>query len=314
MHGLLPTPASRTRFQEARFGQLTKLSHPTADKDLLDLMAQWYTWFFLFDDQFDDGPLGVRPDLVPEMIAPFMGVLNDVSPPATNPLALALADLWGRTTRGSRSSAWLRRLARDARSYIDSYRFEAIHRAGNERLGIGEYLAHRKNSTGMRMIFDIFEIIAQADLPDHVIECEAFLALRASGVLITGLHNDIIGLEKEVARDYPFNMVVVAREVQECSLQHAIDLANAVTTGHVAAFLTAKSELPGELDALGVDAATKAAAMRTVQEYQRMIRGHYDWSLKTDRLVKIEYTTKDQPPSFLPELLVPHAVAVQTGS
>lgn len=312
--GLVPTDAARSRFKGMRTDELAKLCHPTADAAFLELMADWYAWYFLFDDQFDDGPLGCRPDLGPGILAAFIGVLDGLPPPADNPLACAFAELWARTTAGHRSSAWLRRLTRNTSDFLNTYLREAIHRAGNSHFGIGRYLAHRKQSTAMMMIFDIFEITTDADLPDNVIDCEAFRALRASANLIAGLHNDIIGLEKELARDYPYNLVVVVREAEGCSLQEAVDFANAIISGHVAVFLTAQAELSHQLDALGLDAETRAATLRTARQYEQFIRGYYDWAIATDRHTKVEYTAKGEQPMFLPELLVPHPVASHAWS
>jgi hypothetical protein len=59
-------------------------------------------------------------------------------------------------------------------------------------------------------------------------------------------------LEKELARNYPYNLVVVIQKVQGSSLQDAIDLANAITPSQMPVFLTVQFEMPNELNTLGV--------------------------------------------------------------
>ncbi len=53
--------SARERFEQADFGAFVGMVYPTADSENLDLVADWFVWLFLVDDQLDDGHLGRSP-------------------------------------------------------------------------------------------------------------------------------------------------------------------------------------------------------------------------------------------------------------
>ena len=52
--------------------------HPTAKSEHLDLVADWFVWLFLVDDQLDDGHLGRSPDRVRDVVERMVPVGTSV--------------------------------------------------------------------------------------------------------------------------------------------------------------------------------------------------------------------------------------------
>ncbi|MFD0887126.1 hypothetical protein ACFQ08_21480, partial [Streptosporangium algeriense] len=74
-HGLVRKEAARHRFAHADFAWFAAVTYPTADRESLFLIADWFAWLFLLDDQFDDGAVGRDPDRVRDLMEQMAQVL-----------------------------------------------------------------------------------------------------------------------------------------------------------------------------------------------------------------------------------------------
>lgn len=101
--GLIRRESARRRFDRADFGWFASLVYPTADRGRLELLADWFAWLFLVDDELDDGRIG-RAAAALAVLDDLLAVLCEgdadrVAPNAAESVAVtALADLWRRTS------------------------------------------------------------------------------------------------------------------------------------------------------------------------------------------------------------------------
>lgn len=78
--GLVHRESARKRFEQADFGSFVGMVYPTADEEHLDLVADWFVWLFLVDDQLDDGHLGRSPDRVRNVVDRMRAVVDGSAP------------------------------------------------------------------------------------------------------------------------------------------------------------------------------------------------------------------------------------------
>src|SRR5712692_10325756 len=74
---LLTERADIDRFRRAKVGRLAARTSPGSDKALLDLLASWHMWLFIFDDRYcDESETGARPERLSRIITSFVCVLD----------------------------------------------------------------------------------------------------------------------------------------------------------------------------------------------------------------------------------------------
>lgn len=123
--GLVHRDSARERFEQADFGAFVGMVYPTADGKNLELVADWFVWLFLVDDQLDDGHLGRSPERVRDVVAVMRSVIEGNGtggvPDEELPAAVvALVDLWERTTPTA-APHWRARFCRVPAAVLDAH-------------------------------------------------------------------------------------------------------------------------------------------------------------------------------------------------
>jgi hypothetical protein len=79
----------------------------------LELITDWHSWLFSHDDICDASQIGWDPDRVAAMDWALLDIFKDeAEPTAADPLACALADIYGRLKQRT-NTRWLQRFAYD---------------------------------------------------------------------------------------------------------------------------------------------------------------------------------------------------------
>jgi 5-epi-alpha-selinene synthase len=109
--------------------------------------------------------------------------------------------------------------------------------------------------------------------------------------------NDIISLEKEMARGEPNNLVLAIQQQYACTLQEAVHLINEMITSEVKLFTS--------LSPLVLDAFPdyRQELQKYVAVMQAWIRGNLDWSFETLRYSDVEQITPGRNLSYLEAIL-----------
>jgi (+)-beta-caryophyllene/(+)-caryolan-1-ol synthase len=297
---LAPNDAVRRHIRRTRPELMAALYFPTAGPEILPLLAQYVAWGFMVDDEFDEGPIGHNVIRCEAAVKSLYTVLQQDAPVTRSPLALALADLWRRTSP-YRSTGWRDQMVADIRDWLYTYLTEAHHRTSGHVPSSHEFWEHRQLTIGMRMFMDLGEIVAGTDVPEQARHCPALLAMRRAAAEQIALVNDIFSVRKDRAHGFIHNHVIIIQQTERCDLQDAIDRANELAAGCIDRFLAAEKRLPPELDAAGVDCSAGEGVLRCVDGLGALIRGNYDWHFEVERYTNFEEVAPGLP-DYVPDL------------
>ncbi|MFI6809913.1 terpene cyclase [Streptomyces luteogriseus] len=276
-HGLIGTATARERFDRADFGSFAAATYPTADRQGVCLIADWFAWLFLLDDQLDDGALGKDPLKTGELMSQLFEVLtgDGDTPPAGAPsIVTSLADLWRRTEASPR---WRARFVDHVIAGGLAAGWEADNRARGMIPDVPSYVENRRHTGAIYVCMDLIEVVEGIDLPTEVYDSEPFArALRAACDVVCWT-NDVYSLDKETALGEYHNLVTVVQHAHVLTADQAVDRVAALIADEVESF-----------------ARWEGQALRTLPEHTALLepyfagmrswmRGNFDWSARTRR-------------------------------
>jgi hypothetical protein len=272
----------------------------TAEKQ--KVVTDWLSWLFVFDDQVDEGNVGQRPERLATLLD-VMLLATDAAPPVANlPLATALADLW-RRIQPRMPQAWCHRFLQHVAEYFHGAHWEAKNRAAGRVPTPVEYPAMRRTAGAMMPTFDLIEFVHDLDLPVQLRVHPLYLDLVTTAADVVCWTDDLVTVEKEMARGDVHNLVIVLAHYENCSVEAASRRVHGMLTERVDAFLDAERRLFDSFDAFGFSRTQRAQAERWVHGLRTWMRGHLDWGTETPRYQKPEIVNAAFPPSYLEDLL-----------
>ena len=302
---LVCSEAARHHLAQTGIGYLAARCFAGAELGRLALIGQWLTLIIRLDDQFDDGPLRRQPQQVDEVAGELEGILRAApgqAPAPRSPVADALIDLWGRTAE-LMSPAWRRRFVRDFSRWLDSLRGEVATRA--ER-GHPEESAHhvaRRDAGGIQNVLDLIELAAHCEVPPSFEAGATYRHLRDLAADVVQWTNDLVSLEKELARDDVHNAVILARHHRGLSLDAAVDEVVVNLGAAVAAFVAAEDGLDAAMDAARLARDDRLRVHAAVDGMGLLMRGHLDWAAGNPRYGEVERVGYDGVPEHLDVIL-----------
>ncbi|MFJ9417812.1 hypothetical protein ACIRPT_27165 [Streptomyces sp. NPDC101227] len=304
--GMLTSEAAVARFGRLRSGHLAAYVYTQVGLDELLLGADWKTWMFMIDDQGDEGPLGRDPDRWRAAMSPMARVLTgDIGDPEQlPPVASALADLLERTCRG-RTPEWSARLYGHTRDFLESYEAEAARRAQHQVPEIGEYIAHRRDSGAMHVVFDVAEALVGHEVPMSLYRSREFQDLELAASDVACWHNDIRSLSKELARDDVHNLVMVIQAGVGCSQQEAVDRAQDMANARMAWYVQGRRQMNHILEASRLSAEARTHVGQVLEIYEDWMSGHHQWAQESGRFTDIVSTGPGVAPHYVEPLLGP---------
>ncbi|WP_030949881.1 terpene synthase family protein [Streptomyces sp. NRRL S-646] len=279
-NGLLRGARARERFARADFGWFAALVYPTADAEALDLMAEWFAWLFLVDDQLDDGAFGRSPKRMAQAVALMREILGDPAPPldtALPPAAVALADLWRRTARRA-SPRWRARFARHLEQcLITATVWEAENRVSGSVPTEESYIANRRHTGAIYVCMDLIETAENVEVPAPSYDTPAFEAALNAACDVVCWANDVYSLAKERALGEVHNLVYIVGHHRRLDERQALETVCSAIAARTEDYLTAEKELRREHPRDAPWLEPTLAGMRS------WMRGNLDWSQRTER-------------------------------
>ncbi|ATL26532.1 hypothetical protein KY5_1514 [Streptomyces formicae] len=306
--GLVRRDAARRRFEKADFGWFAAMVYPTADAERLELMAGWFAWLFLVDDQLDDGRVGHSPEQVKEVFAGMRAVLGSADHGAAAavdpelPAAVSsLADLWLRSSSDA-TAHWRRRFVQHLDDCLTT---AATWEAGNRHAGIvpdeETYREKRRHTGAIYVCMDLIDIVERIDVPVAVYESREFTAALEAACNVVCWTNDVYSLEKERAMGEVHNLVHVVEHHRGLDRDKALAHVIGATSAETELFLARERELlrahPGHTAVL----TPYLAGMRT------WMRGNLDWSSRTKRYEAAEVADDSRRPDAYLETVLTRA-------
>ncbi|MFE0046705.1 terpene synthase family protein [Streptomyces albireticuli] len=283
--GLDRTPAAAQRLADMGCGMFSALYCPRADRDGAVLMAQWIIWLFLWDDLFDDGPLGRDPAAFRTAVAQVDRALE---PPGragegpTLPLARALADLWG-TFHARATGTARRRFPESVRLYLQAMADETANRAAERIPDLDSYLRLRRVNGATRSSIDMMEGLQGAEVPD-ALRHGLYGELRAFASEVWLWSNDTYTVRKDLHYRNPHNLVLVLREARGLTLGEAVEQAGHMVEQRLRDFVRVAERLRGLVDRpADPHSMAKDDILRGVRVLEEAISGYFRWQEDTLR-------------------------------
>lgn len=304
--GLIQRESARRRFEHADFGWFASVVYPTADQQRIELMADWFAWLFLVDDQLDDGAFGRDPEHAGQVVAGMRAVLESADDGAAAarredlPTAVSsLADLWRRTASGM-TVAWRRRFVQHLEDCLTA---ASVWEAGNRVRGIvpeeDDYIENRRHTGAIYVCMDLIDVVERLDVPVELYGSAEFGEALDAACNVVCWTNDIYSLEKERSLGEVHNLVYVVQHHRALDATRAMAHVCEATSAETRRYLALEERLlhryPDHADVL----VPYLAGMRT------WIRGNLDWSSRTRRYQSQSGATAPRPALYLePDLVV----------
>ncbi len=279
--GVIVAPAAKDRFEHANFGWFAAATYPTASEADLALVADWFVWLFLLDDQLDDGLLGKNPERAGALMTMIFDVLHG---PVDRPelgadaptIVTSLADLWQRTA-ASASSAWRRRFVDHVMAGGAAACWEADNRVRGVVPDEATYIQKRRHTGAIYVCMDLIEIVENIDLPAEIYDHEPFAGLLRAACDVVGWTNDLYSLDKETSMGEHHNLVAVIQHKRALSRAEAIESVTHLIGERVRDFLREEPAVHAAWPTCSAEVSGYLAGMRS------WMRGNLDWSATTRR-------------------------------
>ena len=276
-HGLITTANERTRLERGRFASLMARAYPTAPIEQLQLIADWNTWTFLLDDQFDEHSIGYNPDAVESMHARILSMLAGGAPLANDSARMhALHQITNRL-RAQRTEEWMERFQANVRDTLAASLWEARNRQTKLVPSEHDYRYWRLFTSGVYCYFTLIELAHRMTLPARLLEHPLVQKITRSANYVICWSNDLFSLNKELARGDVHNLVYVVHRERQVSIEVAIDYVIERHDSEVAEFQRLCHELPV------VDPQFDLPIRHYVAGLTFWMRANMDWSTDTYR-------------------------------
>ncbi|XYH98454.1 terpene synthase family protein [Sorangium sp. So ce1128] len=278
------------------YALLAARTYPKAERERLQIAADWLSWLFLMDDECDETGVGGDPERLMRVHERLLAVLRGAPPSANDhPFVRSLHDL--RTRMAEReSSAWLARFAHAVEEYFSANRWEAKNRLLGVIPSASDYQAMRAHTGAVFTCFELTQITDGIKLPADVRQHPSVqrLALLANCVICWS--NDIFSVNKESSQGDVHNLVIVLQNEHRLSNDEAVREAVRVHNGTVRAFV----EQAAALDTFGRE--VDAELNRYLDGLRYWMRGNLDWSWTALRYRRAAAESSGRLSFALPEI------------
>jgi hypothetical protein len=301
-HRLVSKESAWRRFVRADFAWFAAATYPSADAVDTSLVADWFAWLFLVDDQLDDGIVGRDPDQARAAMQRLLAILDATARRSerhsTTPAVAGLADLWERTSV-SASREWRRRFTQHVAACFSAAGWEADNRVRGVVPDEQTYTAKRRHTGAIYVCMDLIEVVERIELPVTAFTDPTFQTALDLACNVVCWTNDVYSLEKEQARGEYHNLVAVVAHQRQLTTQGALDHVIEAISQETRRFMDLEKELLGGPPWHRYDVARYLAGMRS------WMRGNLDWSRRTKRYHDLESAPARQPGDYLEPLVQP---------
>lgn len=274
--GLL-TDETRRKSRCLQYGLLAARAYPRADREMVQIAADWIAWLFFMDDQCDEAGIGRDLQQMTALHERFLAVLEGASPSAQDwALTHALADIRRRLAVRA-PDGWLRRFSEHARLYFTANRWETVNRQLGTTPNVATYCAARLFSGAVYACFDLIELAEQIELPFYARYHSTVQQLEQAANNIICWCNDVLSYPKEIQHGDRHNLVLVIQREYQCSLSEAVERALALHALETSTFVQKRAQIPH------FNPAVNTALETYIDGLQFWICANRDWSLTAAR-------------------------------
>jgi hypothetical protein len=279
---IITDEVAERRLRAVQIGTLLARVYPNMPLANLQLIADWTTWGFIWDDRCGTPELRANPARLAAAQNHFLDVLRGKQPTASdNPMSHGLYDIRRRLLELSSESA-LEGYIESMVQHFGATEWEATMRAQGGVPDIASYMKVRPFSSGVYTYVEIFEITEGVSFPKEV---RAHAILERMTLLATNVVcwiNDLLSLSKEIAQGEVQNLVLLLHHHEQIPLQEALDRVVALLDCDVRTFMTLEAQLTS------FDASLSDALERYLLMLRSWMSGSLEWSYMSGRYVGAE--------------------------
>lgn len=303
-YGLLGNSDRQQLFDRLGYTHLLAYGCTTAPLERLALFSQWFTYYFLLDDQQDLAVLTGRTEDFVALQEELRHVLRtrgtDGSAPGRD-LPAAVAELCRRTTPHV-SDEWWSRYVAHAEQVFAAQGQENTYRSSDDFPAPAEFKEVRRRAGAADMVFDIIEACEGTGIPGSIRNDPACCRYADGLNDFTTWTNDVLGVDHDAANRDPNNYVLIRQNSDGLDRRTAIDS----VTGEIVELVR---DLPRRRDE--VRRAARKCSAAEQDRIELALGAWYDWSmyvpihyLRADgRLSQMDRAQPRQPPAFTEDLL-----------
>ena len=248
---LMPAEKVREYADDLRYTDLMAGYYTDASEDVLQAIADYSAWFFVWDDRHDrdivHGRVGDWRRLRHRLHAALDAPRHHLHHPDL--LVAGFADSVLRLY-GFLSRTWNQRFARHFHAVVEAYDREFRNRTRGYIPGVEEYLALRRLTFAHRIWTDLLEPGAGCELPESVRKHPAYRRAALLSQEFAAWYNDLCSLPKEIAGDEVHNLGISLITHEGLTLEEAVDALRRRVEDCVEEFLDAEREALEFADAL----------------------------------------------------------------
>ncbi|MFI6010213.1 (-)-alpha-amorphene synthase [Streptomyces sp. NPDC051243] len=261
-----------------RPAELASYNSPTAELDVLQIVANQIAYQFVFDDRAEE--IGRRsPDRLLPMLCESIGILRDGAPPRT-PLGAALADLH-RQVRERCTPAQAARWAWKSREYVHGLLYEAVAQAHPRPPHMGLSTSIRSLTAGVEPFYPLAEAAQPCELSAEELHHPVVQRLSRLSADAAVWIPDLFSAVKEQRAGGMINLALAHQQAHRCSLPVAVMLAIRQINSTIREFERLYEEIKPDLSPAGIG---------YVEGMVGWIRGCYHWSRTVPRYVDAALT------------------------
>jgi hypothetical protein len=266
-HQLIPDEDYLNRVIRTRYGYLAARCYPRAERVLLQIIADYFLWFFLADDLFVDRVETVASENIQNLTA-MIDVL-DFDHQGSSPVygESAWLDVC-RRLRQRLSFEHFERFATGMRLWASTAGLQILNHLRPRSVGVETYQTIRRHTSGMNPCLALSDVANLGSIAPAEYHDPAVHQLRMHANNIVCWSNDIQSLVVETRQPGQFRNFVTILAAEERTLQEAVDVAAHRVRSEISAF-TELSEV------------VQRQASRQLSGYvvglKDWVRGYQDW-------------------------------------
>jgi hypothetical protein len=257
---------------DAAIARLVARSFPAADRDGLQIAADWTTLFCLLDDKTEvAGTSMVR---LAALLSRLLDAFRDGNS-GDDAFASALVELRGRMLETA-GETWLVEFGEIVEKLFSAFLWENLNRSNRISPSLAAYVTMRETTVGLLPQLALAEITDHVRLSPETLAHPTVRSLTTMACNVVGWTNDLFTYEKELAQGEVHNLVIL--HMHEGRMEHAEAEAR-VVAGHDAemrSFIALSARLPNVGD-------ERPQLLRYVGVLRAWMRGHLDWARETGR-------------------------------
>lgn len=282
-HGLFANYVYRERVERTRYGFLAARCYPNAQRELLQIISDYFLWFFLADDLFVDRVDTITSDTLRNLTA-MIDVL-DFDRTGIEPVygESAWLDVC-RRFRSLLSAEHFERFAQGMRLWATTAGLQILNHLQDVPAGIRQYQTIRRHTSGMNPCLALSDAANKGPVDPDIYYRFDVKRLRLCANNIVCWSNDIQSLGVEIRQPGQFWNMVGAHAAAGHSLQESVDYTATRVNTEIGEFIRLAK-------AIRVNAGVQLCGLVDGLEY--WIRGYMDWVMQDTKRYAPEFAAND---------------------